>query len=157
MNGDTVQIEVPRSALVAAFLEKVARASGDVDGNTHMQDRAALLPPITGSLDGGIYAGITVHSNLPMALVLLPGDEEMPWAKARDWAKSKGGNLPSRYDALTLWQNVPREFKKEAYWTSEEYAGYADYAWLQNFYYGNQDGYHKSSGFRCRAVRRVPL
>ena len=158
MNGELIQIDVPRSALVAAFLEKVARASGDaVNANTPMQDRAALLPPIGGALEGGIYAGLTIHENLPMALVLLPGDENLTWSKAKDWAVKQGGVLPSRMDALALWKNLPGEFKKEWYWTSEEYAGNADFAWLQSFDYGGQGNNHKSDGFRCRAVRRVAI
>lgn len=159
MNRETIQIEVPRSALVAAFLEKVARASAPDDiPMPVMQERTALLPAIGGALDGGVYAGITVHANLPMALVLLPEEDKLSWSKALDWAKAQGGMLPSRFDALTLFKNLKGEFNKDDwYWTSEEYAGAAGFAWLQGFDFGGQHRYHKSVACRCRAVRRVAI
>lgn len=105
----------------------------------------------------GIYTGLTLHDNAPMALVLLPGDEERRWSNADQWAKDRGGVLPSRHDMLVLLKNVKSEFKPEWYWTSEEYTGNTDYAWVAHFNYGNQDWYRKSDGCRCRAVRRVAI
>ena len=150
MNGDTIQIDVPKRELVAAFLEKVARLdrAGDIP-LTDMQARAALLPSVGAEMEGGIYAGLTIHIGMPHALVLLPGDEELPWAKAVEWAAKQGGaqssSLPSRIDGLVLFQNLKREFKEEYYWTSETHAGNADYAWIQDFDDGYQGYYRKSS------------
>jgi hypothetical protein len=92
-----------------------------------------------------------------MQLILLPGDEELNWKDAITWAEKQGGVLPSRVDALVLWQNLPGEFRKEAYWTAEQHAAYPDYAWYQGFYYGYQYYYPIYSKLRARAVRRKPL
>ena len=114
-------------------------------------------PTIGAAYEGGIFAGITVHNDVPMALVLLPGEEKLSWSKAGEWTKDKGGTLPSRFDGLVLFKNLKSEFKEEWYWTSEEYAGNADYAWIQGFGSGVQVSYRKSSDYRCRAVRRVAI
>src|SRR5690348_16538932 len=53
------------------------------------------LPPIGHPLENGTYAGITIHDNVPMALILLPGDEEMKWEDGVKWAEKQGGVLPS--------------------------------------------------------------
>lgn len=104
-----------------------------------------------------VYAGITLHDNEAYALVLLPGDFEGTWSAANEWATARGGELPTRMDALVLWQNVPGHFKKEAYWTSTQIAGAAAYAWSQHFANGAQTWDHKDHELRARAVRRVPL
>jgi len=109
------------------------------------------------SIKGGIYAGITVHDNTPMALVLLPASaERKTWQEAREWVQLQGGELPSRFDSLVLFKNLKSEFEEAYYWTSEE-AGNADCAWIASFGYGSQRWGHKSYGYRCRAVRRVAI
>lgn len=115
------------------------------------------LPAIGEAWMGGLYAGITVHDNRPMVLVLLPGDEEKKWKSAGEWAAAQSSMLPSRVDALVLWQNLPKEFQQTYYWTSEEYTGSADSAWVAGFSDGDQYGSHKTDGCRCRAVRRVAI
>ena len=115
------------------------------------------LPAIGQQYEGGIYAGITLHNDQLHALVLLPGDEEKPHADAGAWAKEQGGELPSRIDMLVLLKNAKDEFKRDWYWTSEEVAGDADSAWVQDFGDGYQTGPRKSNGSRCRAVRRVAI
>lgn len=115
------------------------------------------LPAIGAPFKEGIYAGITLDGTQPMALILLPGDEKMNWQAANDWAIKQQGTLPTRQDALVLWQNVPKEFKETYYWTREEVASDADYAWCQDFGYGYQYYGRKSYGCRCRAVRRVAI
>lgn len=107
---------------------------------------------------GEIYAGLTLQAGVPVALVLLPGDAgALKWEQAKAWAKDQGGELPSRIDALVLIQNLKSEFREEWYWTGEEYARGADYAWSQSFYGGVQSSDHKSSYGRARAVRRVAI
>ena len=91
------------------------------------------------------------------ALVLLPGDEEKPWADALAWAAEQGGVLPSRHDMLVLFRNLRAKFERDWYWTSEEVAGDAAYAWFQDFYGGYQGSTRKSDSYRARAVRRVPI
>lgn len=120
---------------------------------------ATILPAIGAPFEGGLYAGITVHENTPMALILLPGEEtSINWKRAGEWAEDQGGVLPSRIDALSLYQNMPSEFDKStAYWTDTIHPSIADYAFIQDFGYGNQDFDLKGSGYRARAVRRVSI
>lgn len=105
----------------------------------------------------GTYAGITIHDNAPMRLVLLPGDFEGDWDAAGRWAKDQGGDLSSRIDQLVLWQNLRREFQQTYYWSAEQYAPVAGFAWFQNFNNGHQGLYRKSEKLCARAVRRLPL
>jgi hypothetical protein len=158
MNEPMVKIDVPQSALVAAFLEKMTRAEGGFFRVAAGLEIPILERPEIGApFHGGIYAGITLDGATPMALVLLPGDDEMPWKQACEWAIKMGGELPTRMDALVLWQNVPKEFKEAYYWTREENASNADYAWSQYFGLGRQGNDRKSDELRCRAVRRVAI
>ena len=119
----------------------------------------AVQPPRVGApWEGGIYAGLTVHENEPMALVLLPGEkEDIGWEKAKAWAAEQGGELPSRVDQLILFKNLKSEFKDAWYWSGEQYAGGSGYAWGQGFGDGGQGGWRKVNGFRARAVRRLPI
>ena len=119
--------------------------------------RPSDLPAIGAKYLDGVYAGITVHDNQPMALVLLPGDEKKAWTDAKAWAEMNGGELPSRIDQLVLFKNLKSEFKDAWYWSGEQFAGYAASAWGQGFGYGRQDDTRKDDACRCRAVRRVPI
>lgn len=115
------------------------------------------LPDIGAQWEGGIYAGLTIHDNQPMALVLLPGDESLNWKDAQAWAEKQGGVLPSRIDQIVLWKNVKDQFKGEWYWSGEQYAPDGVCAWYQYFYYGYQHCTHKSGNCRARAVRRLTI
>ena len=55
MNSETVQIEVPKSALVAAFLEQVARASMPFASRF---ETVQLEPKVGDAYKGGIFAGL---------------------------------------------------------------------------------------------------
>lgn len=159
--NQTVNLSLPLHAVLRL-------ADIDIRGPQAFAGRYDILPdclpelghPWIGLSDDkleGIYAGLTLRHNVPMALVLLPGDEELSWSKAGDWAKAQGGELPSRADALMLWQNVPKQFQERYYWTSEEASGDADCAWVALFDDGGQGWVRKSDGYRCRAVRRVAI
>lgn len=65
--------------------------------------------------------------------------------------------LPSRLESLLLFGSLAGDLQKTWYWTSTQYAGSAEYAWIQCFYYGYQYGDLKDSRCRARAVRRVPI
>ena len=110
-------------------------------------------------LDAGeTYAGLTIHNNTPMHLVLLPGDhDDATWKKAKAWAEELGGELPSRIDLLVLWQNLPGAFQKEWYWSGETHASYESNAWYQHFNDGYQGCNSKGIKLRARAVRRLPI
>ena len=157
MNSETIQIDVPKALLAAALLEKIARQDLPAVQVELVAPAQRALPAIGAAFEGGLYAGLTLHEGRPHALVLLPGDESKDWKAAGAWAAEQGGILPSRIDLLVLWQNLPKEFREEYYWSSETYARYADYAWNQSFDYGYQVDVRKSDDGRCRAVRRVAI
>jgi len=116
------------------------------------------VPAIGAEWEGGIYAGLTLHDNTPMHLILLPGDEGgLTWKKAMAWAEKKGGVLPSRIDQLVLWQNQRDQFKDSWYWSGEHRSGGSACAWFQDFSYGYQTWLRKLSSYRARAVRRLPI
>lgn len=116
-----------------------------------------VLPKIGAEFKGGIYAGLTLARETALALVLIPGDEKLNWEDATKWAEKQGGVLPSRIDALVLFQNLKAQFKEEYYWTSEPYAPDSGFAWLQGFYHGNQSYGLKVNDSRARAVRRIAI
>jgi len=117
----------------------------------------AVLPKIGAEWNGGIYAGLSIYNNAPVALVLLPGDEKLDWKAAGVWTEKQGGVLPSRFDHLVLFQNLRGQFKEEAYWSATPYAGDESYAWFQLFFNGHQFTTHKGNQLRARAVRRVKI
>lgn len=122
--------------------------------------RSALgsLPEIGAPLENGIYAGLSLHAEQPLALVLLPGElDSTKWNDAVAWAEKQGGALPSRIDQLVLFKNLKGEFKDAYYWSGEEYAPDPDCAWYQGFADGYQYAYRKDYYYRARAVRRVVI
>jgi len=106
---------------------------------------------------GGIHAGLSIHDNEPVHLVLLPGEFTGTWTEALAWANKLDAELPTRMDLLAMWNNVRGEFEKYWYWSCEQSASYPDYAWYQYFGFGYQDFYPKTSGMRARAVRRLAI
>ena len=131
--------------------------------------RPAQHPPIsTLMIDrGGLYAGIlrgeTGEPDYRLYLAPEPKDLSLPWAKAMSYAKAFKSSalhdftLPTRREQRLLWANLPEHFDSAWYWSNEQYAGYSDYAWMQNFGNGNQYIVLKSLSYRVRLVRRVPI
>ena len=90
--------------------------------------------------------------------ILLPGDnDDATWEAQMEWAKSIGGDLPTRAELVTAYETMPEEFKKDWYWSGAEHVDYSDYAWVQYFRDGRQLSLHKDSITRARAVRRLPI
>ena len=109
---------------------------------------------------GEHYAGIILgKENEPSYhLILLPGEaDKINWADALKWAASTGGALPTRRDQALLYANLKDQFKELWYWSSEQHAELADYAWMQGFGYGGQYDDPKASEWRARAVRTIKL
>jgi len=109
---------------------------------------------------GEVYAGIIIGQNggADYHLILLPGEaERVTWAKAKTFAEKSGGVLPNRRELRLLWVNAKQEFSLNWYWSSEEHASFSDFAWMQDFRYGDQYYYHKGLTDRARAVRRLPI
>jgi len=120
---------------------------------------AGTLPAIGAQWTGGIFAGVTVHQNRPMGLVLLPAKEMCgTWQSATEWAAREGGMLPSRLDALVLDEYLRGHFKTDDwYWTATVHPDDADRAFYQDFEDGTQSYGHKSIECLARAVRRVEI
>lgn len=92
-------------------------------------------------------------------LILIPQQPKtrLTWDEAIAWAASVGAELPTRQEAALLFANLKPAFEPTWYWTSEESAYYASYAWLQHFYNGNQYCNVKDYKVRARAIRRVHI
>lgn len=105
-----------------------------------------------------IYIGAIVGPDLKgHHIILLAGDESKNWKDAMAWAKKQGGDLPDRVEQALLFRDHKDKFKPSWYWSNTPYAGLADYAWIQDFYYGYTRYDPKSYDYRCRAVRRVAI
>lgn len=117
---------------------------------------SSLAPAIGADWQGGIYAGVSVHANQPVHLILLPGEEKTNWKSAGEWAAKQGGVLPSRIDQLVLFKHLKGEFQDAWYWSGEPFAGTGDegFAWSQGFGYGGSHYYRMGGIFRARAVCR---
>ena len=91
-------------------------------------------------------------------VILLPGDnDDATFEKQLEWAKSIGGDLPTRVEQAMLWAKHRDQFKKDWYRSNETHHSDSGYAWFQNFFNGTQSYYGKSADLRARAVRRLPI
>ena len=161
----SIKIDVPKAVVVEAIMQQLERL-GAPAGITRLGNEATIpqfdrrtgLPAFGSTIDSGLFAGLTIHDSTPYALVLLPGESaEMKWQDAMEWAQQQGGYLPSRFDALTLFTNLKKEFKSEYYWTGAPHASSESCAWMQDFSNGYQGYGLKDDGYRARAVRRVAI
>lgn len=148
-------ITLPGEVAAMAYLERLLDESRPMEVLVPTTKRA--VPAFGADFHGGKYAGLTVQDNDPHELVLLPGEFQGPWEKAKAWAEEQGGVLPSRFDQLVLFKNLKSEFKEAWYWSGEPYAGGADCAWDQSFGSGGQGCNDVSSSNRARAVRRIVI
>lgn len=120
-----------------------------------------LSPPVPLS-EGEVYAGLsrdpaTGAWHHVVLLPALPG-KDLTWQEAIDWAKSVGGELPTRWESALLYANVRDQIDQDYwYWTATPHASEPAYAWVQDFYGGLQLNVLKGIRFRARAVRRVPV
>lgn len=110
---------------------------------------------------GEHYAGVILGKDGESSyhLILLPEDKDGgKWQAAMDWAKSIGGELPTRREQSLLFANLKEEFQEQWYWSSVQHASDDDYAWCQHFSNGGQYYDGKVNGLcRARAVRRLAI
>jgi len=118
--------------------------------------QALEKPPLN---EGETYIGfISDHKGEGHHVILLPGDnDDATWQSQMDWAKSIGGDLPTRVEQALLWANHRDQFKQDWYWSNETHHRVSGWAWYQDFNYGYQHGSTKTNEFRARAVRRLPI
>ena len=121
--------------------------------------KAIQLPPLE---QGETYIGaIGDKAGEIYHLIKLAGEaERAPQEKQLEWAKSIGGDLPTKLEAAMLFAHAKDEFKPEAYWTNETFFDSDDpedtaWAWCQYFDNGFQDDYRKNDSLRAGAVRRL--
>jgi len=118
-------------------------------------------PQIPQLAEGEIYIGIVTNTaGEQHRVVLLPGDNsDATWQAQMEWARSIGGDLPTRVEMLFLLENHRDEFERDAYWTCQPDTdpGYSGWAWCQDFYDGRQYGTQQYHQLRARAVRRLPI
>jgi hypothetical protein len=114
------------------------------------------LPPLA---EGEIYVGaIGDTAGDIYHVILLPGDNDAAtWQAKMDWAKSIGGDLPTRVEQAMLWANHRDQFQKDWYWSNETHHTESGWAWYQSFGIGLQHDTLKDDELRARAVRRLPI
>ena len=109
--------------------------------------------------EGEIYVGGIISPNRTVThTILLPGDnDDADWQTQMEWAKSIGGDLPTRIEQAMLWANHRNQFQRDWYWSNETRHAESGWACGQDFGYGLQYENHKDSKLRARAVRRVEV
>jgi hypothetical protein len=115
---------------------------------------------------GGHFAGVCIGVDGAPDYLLIVGPEYdgyLNWQRANEWAGTlelgefTDYTLFNRREGAILFDRVRSLFKTTWYWTNEQHARYAAYAWFQYFGYGDQGGWRKGSSLRVRAVRRIPI
>jgi len=114
------------------------------------------LPPLA---EGEVYLGGFVDANGDVThTILLPGDHDgASWQEQKAWAKSLGGDLPTRVELAVAFANHRDQFQRDWYWSNEEDADDPGWAWCQYFDVGTQYGYPQDGRLRARAVRRLSI
>jgi len=110
-------------------------------------------PPLAA---GEIYlCGIADENGDIEHTVLLPGDSgRATWQAQMDWAKSIGGDLPTRVELAIAFAKKRDLFERAAYWSNEEDTDDPGWAWCQGFNGGLQLNNPQHDQLRARAVRR---
>jgi len=109
---------------------------------------------------GEHYAGVILgkEGESSYHLILLPEDKEPgKWKEAMDWAKSIGGELPTRREQSLLFANLKEQLQEAWYWSGVQHASDADSAWGQTFDNGYQYYWNEYYYRRARAVRRLVI
>ncbi|PXW28222.1 Lcl C-terminal domain-containing protein [Paraburkholderia caballeronis] len=116
------------------------------------------IPPLA---EGEIYLSGFVDANGDVThTILLPGDNDAAtWQAQMDWAKSIGGDLPTRAELVIAYEKLRDQFQKTAYWsnTPDDDPEYSGWAWFQYFHDGSQGDGRQGGEFRARAVRRLSI
>ena len=123
---------------------------------------AIPMPRINSTYAGGEVMGVMAgQDGKPDYLLIDLGVEptaDVTWQEAIAWAKSVGGELPTRREQSVMFGNRREgQYQKTWYWSCEQVAGDERSAWIQSFSYGGQYYGHKDYHLRARAVRRVPF
>ncbi|MBU9293063.1 DUF1566 domain-containing protein [Burkholderia multivorans] len=111
--------------------------------------------------EGEIYLGGFVDKNGDVThTILLPGDnDDASWEVQMEWAKSIGGDLPTRAELVIAYEQHRDLFEPDAYWSNQPDTdpGYSGWAWYQHFSDGLQGTSRQGYELRARAVRRLSI
>lgn len=123
---------------------------------------AIPLPRIQSTYAGGTVMGVMAGQSGAPDYLLIDLDVEpandLTWDEAVAWAKSVGGELPTRREQAVMFGNRREgQYKPRWYWSGEQHASEPSWAWDQSFGYGDQYYGRKDFHTRARAVRRVPF
>ena len=163
-NGVTVQVD--DAAIMDMVLRSVLEDRHPALSKGTIKDQQAPRIGAEWPGQGGIYAGIMRGRDGAPDYHLIVGpqfDGELKWPAAMEWAtvlKLHGFNdftLPFRAEQSLLFANVPELFEKSGYWSREQRAELAGYAWVQGFSDGGQSNGRKGYEWRARAVRRLVI
>lgn len=116
------------------------------------------LPPLA---EGEIYLAGFVDANGDVShTILLAGDNDgATWQEQMEWARSIGGDLPTRAELVMAYEKHRDRFQKTAYWSNapDDDPGFSGWAWFQTFGGGYQSSLLQYGQFRARAVRRLSI
>src|ERR1044072_7842065 len=96
---------------------------------------------------GGRFAGIGIGPDGANHLLFVydATHERKTWKEYVEWCKTLEADGPSdlrptpRPEGARADATMKEQFKGDWYWLGEEFAGYADCAWVQNFGLGDQN------------------
>ena len=111
------------------------------------------IPPLAEG-ETYLYGRIDKNGEIEHTVIVAVNDEELPREKQREWAKSVGGVLMNRVEAIFIYNEQRDLVKPDLYWTDEDVEWDTACAWYQYFGHGNQRYGRKSAARRAVAVRR---
>jgi hypothetical protein len=146
------QLTVATESLFSAWLEK----------NLGISTQPAAPQPVQPApAEGERYVGTIIRADgTGHHIYRLPLErgKKMKWAKALDYAKEKGAELPDRVESALMYATREEgEYEPEWHWTRDQHAGSVVYAWCQLFDGGGQYFSHKDGAYRVVLVRRVAI
>lgn len=122
--------------------------------NAKKEFLASILDESKGERYGGLLLGKDGEPD--RHIIKLPGDNDAAsWEKQMEWARSIGGDLPTRRMQSLLMANLKEELQPAWYWSCEQRD--AGSAWSQLFYNGYQNWSLTYLKCRAVAVRSVPI
>lgn len=85
-----------------------------------------------------LYGRINKNGDVEHTVLIAVNDERLPRKLQREWAKSVGGILYNRIDALVIHNEHRSLVKPAAYWTDDDCEWDSSYAWFQYYSHGYQ-------------------
>ena len=168
----TVHVNHGPNAISRAFIEALLRGpelNQGTDGEAPTPTAPPSMAPKIGEYwpgQGGIYAGLCRgrdgEQDYHLILCNEAPEQDFKWQEALDRAKTieadghKDFTVPTRWESALLYANLQDQFPTDHwYWTSTQYS--EGNAWIQYFYYGDQDSLLKDDSRRVRFVRRASV